>query len=115
MKKIKVFMLILFASISLNAQSLAGVWNTGEDNTKIEITDDNGVFKGKLISSDNKKANIGTQILKDIKFNNGEYKGKLYAAKRGEWYDAVLKENGNQLDITIKVGWMSKTVEWKKE
>ena len=114
MKKLQILILVLFTTISMNAQSLAGVWNTGEDNTKIEITDDNGVFSGKILSSDNAKAKIGNQILKDIKFSNGEYKAKLYAAKKGEWYDAVLKENGNQLDITIQVGWMSKTIEWKK-
>ena len=115
MKSLSIIFVVLFATFSMNAQQdLAGIWNTGEDNTKIEITEDAGVFKGKILSSDNAKAKIGTQIIKDVKLSNGEYKGKLYAAKRGEWYDVVLKENSSQLDITIKVGWMTKTVEWKK-
>jgi len=115
MKKLSMLIVVLFAVLSMNAQSLAGIWSTGEDNTKIEITEDDGVTNGKILSSDNAKANIGNQILKDVKLSNGAYKGQLYAAKKGEWYDAVLKENGNQLDITIKVGWMSKTITWKKE
>ena len=98
----------------MNAQSITGVWNTGEDNTKIEITEDNGTLSGKIHSSDNAKANIGNQILKDVKSKNGTWEGKMYAAKKGEWYDAVLKENGNQLDITIKVGWITKTLAWTK-
>ncbi len=115
MKNLLILIVVLFTTLSMNAQSLAGVWNTGEDNTKIEIIEDGGVASGKILSSDNAKANIGKQIIKDVKLSNGEYKGQLYAAKKGEWYDAVLKENGSQLDITIKVGWMSKTVTWKKQ
>jgi len=115
MKNLSILIVVLFTTMSINAQSLAGVWNTGDENTKIEITEDDGIVKGKILSSDNAEAKIGNQILKDVKLNKGEWKGKLYAAKKGEWYDAVLKENGNQLDITIKVGWMSKTVHWKKD
>ena len=115
MKQIAIIFSILFSFTTMNAQSLAGVWNTGDENTKIEITEDDGIVKGKILSSDNAEAKIGNQILKDFKFNKGEWKGKLYAAKKGEWYDAVLKENGGQLDITVKVGWMSKTVHWKKD
>jgi len=115
MKQLSIFIILLFATLSINAQSIAGIWNTGEDNTKIEITEDNGVFSGKILSSDNAKANIGNQILKDVNFINGEWKGKLYAAKKGDWYDATLEEKDSQLDITIKVGFMSKTIIWKKE
>ncbi len=115
MKKLAILIVVLFTTISINAQSLTGVWNTGDENTKIEITENEGVFNGEILSSDNAKAKIGNQILKDVKFSNGEWNGQIYAAKKGEWYDAVLKENGSQLDITIKVGWVSKTLIWKKE
>jgi len=64
-------------------QLLEGTLNTGEENTKIEITEDNAVFCAKILSSDNANAKIGKQILKDITFSNGEWKGKLYAAKKG--------------------------------
>ena len=115
MKQLSILIIILFTTISINAQSLAGIWNTGEDNTKIEITEDNGVVNSKILSSDNAKANIGNQILKDVKSSNGAWKGQLYAAKKGKWYDAVLKEKDNQLAITIKVGFMTKTIDWTKE
>ncbi len=85
MKKLSFFFLVLFATFSMNAQeALTGVWNTGVDNTKIEITEDTGVFKGEILSSDNAKAKIGNQIIKDVKLRNGEYKGQIYAAKKGE-------------------------------
>lgn len=115
MKKILILIAVFFTTISINAQSIAGVWNIGEDNTKVEITETNGVFNGKILSSDNAKAKIGNPILKDVKFSKGEWKGKMYAAKKGKWYDAVIKEKGNQMDVSIKVGFMSKTLKWKKE
>lgn len=115
MKNLVLLIVMFFTTISMNAQSLAGVWNTGEDYTKIEISEDNGVYNGKIHSSDNAKAKIGNPILKDVKFSNGKGEGKIYAAKKGKWYDAILEENGNKLNITIKVGFMSKTLTWEKE
>jgi hypothetical protein len=115
MKNLVLLIVMFFTTISMNAQSLAGVWNTGEDYTKIEISEDNGVYNGKIHYSDNAKAKIGNLILKDVKFSNGKGEGKIYAAKKGKWYDAILEENGNKLNITIKVGFMSKTLTWEKE
>ena len=51
----------------------------------------------------------------NLKFSNGKGEGKIYAAKKGKWYDAILEENGNKLNITIKVGFISKTLTWEKE
>ncbi len=96
-------------------QSIEGIWNTGESNTKISISEESGFFIGKIISSDEEDVKIGNQILKEVKLVNGVGSGKLYAAKKGEWYDAALKQNGNKLDIKIKVGFVSKTLEWVKD
>jgi hypothetical protein len=46
MKNLVLLIVMFFTTISMNAQSLAGVWNTGEDYTKIEISEDNGVYNG---------------------------------------------------------------------
>ena len=106
---------ILFSALTMNAQeSIAGIWNMGKDNTKIEITEDNGVYGGKIVSSDNTNAKIGNQLLKDIKSVGGEWKGKMYSPKKNKWYNVVLEEKGKQLLVTVKAGMMSKTLEWKK-
>ncbi|MEM6700159.1 MAG: hypothetical protein AAF599_17275 [Bacteroidota bacterium] len=112
--KIIIVCCMLFSTLSMHAQ-LVGTWNTGKDNTQIEITEVNGVYEGKIASSDNAKAPIGKQLLKDIQLVDGEWKGKLFAAKKGEWMDAVLEEKDNQLLITVKAGFMSKTIKWAKE
>ena len=113
--KIVLMCCMLVSTITMNAQqSIAGIWNTGKDNTKIEITEEEGAYEGKIISSDNAKAKIGKSLLKEIQSVDGEWQGKLFAAKKGKWMDAVLEEKDNQLLITVKAGLMSKTVTWEK-
>ena len=43
MKQIAIIFSVLFSITTINAQkSITGIWNAREDNTKIEITEDNG-------------------------------------------------------------------------
>ena len=106
---------LTFCSLSVFAQSeLAGTWDTGDDNTLIEIAETEGQMTGIIKSSDNSKAQIGNVILKDLKKEDDHYSAKLYAAKRGKWYDAEISPKANLLEITISVGFISKTLEWKK-
>lgn len=114
--KILITFCILFSALTMNAQeSLAGTWNMGQDDTKIEITKSNGTYEGRIASSDNDNAKIGNLILKDVKSVNGKWKGKLYSPKKQQWFDATLKVEGKKLLVTVKSGVMSKTVEWTKE
>ena len=102
-------------SFSVFGQSnLTGTWDTGEDNTVIEITESAGKTTGKIKSSDNPKASIGKVMLKDLKKSSSSWKGKIYAAKRQKWYDAEITQEGEILEIIISVGFFSKTVVWKK-
>ncbi|MFK7770512.1 MAG: hypothetical protein AB8F94_00180 [Saprospiraceae bacterium] len=108
MKNFALTICLLLATIIMNAQqSLLGIWNTGEYNAKIEISKENGVCNGKILSSDNANAKIGNQIIKDVKLERGLRKGK--------WYDVVLKPKGKELEIKIAVGFIKKTLNWTKE
>lgn len=109
------FALLLFA-FGLSAQTTPiGVWNTGAQDTKVEISEANGAYVGNIISSDNSEVKIGKQLLKDLKPAGEGWQGKLYAPKKEQWLDAKLQEKGNHLMITVGSGWMSKTLEWTKE
>ena len=117
--RISILFFVLFTALSLpfgmNAQqSIKGIWNTGNQNTKIKIKEVNGKMIGVLSSSDNKKAKIGAKIIKDIQSKKGVWKGKLFAAKKRKWVDAVFKRKGNKLKITVSAGLISKTIEWKR-
>jgi len=113
--RIFVLILLLCFPLSLFAQdSLAGVWQTGEDNSEVKIIEQDGVYSGKLVSSDNPKAKMGTEILKELSQVDGTWKGSLYAAKRGKWYKASIVPSSDTLNITVSAGIVTQKVTWKK-
>lgn len=110
-----ILIIAIFYSFSVIAQdSLSGVWATGDDNTKIEISEENSEIEGKIKSSDNQKAKIGKVILKDLKEDGNQWKGRIYAARRGEWHNVEIIPREEVLELKISVGLFSKTLEWKK-
>jgi uncharacterized protein (DUF2147 family) len=113
-----VFLITLFSLIgsSIVAQSdITGTWNTGDQNTIVKIENRNDVITGKIVSSDNPKAKVGSLLIKDVTIKRGKWKGQLYAPKKDEWYDAEFTNKENILEVVISAGLMRKTVEWTKE
>jgi len=116
MKIIASLFFLLVSITSLSAQTApTGVWNTGSNNTKVEITEVEGSYIGKILSSDNTDAKIGKQLLKGISFDGKAWKGKIFAPKKGEWMDATLTPKEDVLEIKVGSGFMSKTIEWARE
>lgn len=115
MKYVATIALVLAMTFSLSAQTdIIGVWKVGEDNTKVEFYQkEQGVIDGKIISSDNPKAKIGKNLVKDVQYKAGEWKGKVYSPKKKKWYDATLERKQDKLEVAISVGFFSKTMEWK--
>lgn len=115
MKKLSIFLITLFFSVTLSAQeSLKGTWSTGEENTKIQTYQKDGKWYGKIISSDNPKAEIGFDVLREFKKEKGEWSGKIFAAKKGKLMDAKIKPEEDLLEISVSAGFFSKTLKWKK-
>lgn len=114
-KTIALLVLILSASGLVAQTPLTGVWNTGTDNTRVEITDTDGTILGTIQSSDNERAPIGRILIKDVVRDDGEWEGQLFAPKRQEWFDATFQVEGDVLEITIGSGFLSRTVEWTRE
>lgn len=97
---------------SFAQQDIIGKWSFGKKNNVIEIEQHNGIYSGKIITSDNPNAQIGKLIVKEVKQIEGKWEGKVYAPKREEWYDAEFTPKNNILEVKIKVGFFSKTIEW---
>ena len=115
MKTIVLLTVILLGSFPLYAQeSIKGLWNTGQENTVIEITHTDNTIEGKIASSDNIEAPIGQLIVKDISLKNNVYKGKLFSIKRRKWLNATFKNEGEQLVIKVSAGLRKRTVKWDK-
>jgi uncharacterized protein (DUF2147 family) len=113
-KKVLVVMIIGLFSFNGFAQSdVTGNWVVGEQNTVVKMEQERSIYSGKIISSDNPKAEIGEPMVKDlIQGKKGKWEGQVYSPKRKEWYDAEFKVKGNTLEISISVGFFSKTMKW---
>lgn len=93
----------------MNAQqSINGIWNTGQDNTHIEINS----TTGKIHFSNNKKATVGKLIIKDLNKMGNTYKGKIYLIRRNQWADAVFVPKEKLLIVTVLAGFQKKTMIW---
>ncbi|MCP4552386.1 MAG: DUF2147 domain-containing protein [Bacteroidetes bacterium] len=115
LKNVITVVLMTIFSITSHAQSpsdVAGEYIVGKQNTVVKIEQQEGIYTGEIISSDNPNAKIGKLMVKDLKEKKGKWKGKVYAPKRKEWYDAEFIPQGNTLAVQIKVGFMSKTMKW---
>ena len=115
MKNTVILLFLCFMGSSLLAQdNLLGTWDTGNQNSLIEIYQGNQGYAGKVVSSDNPEAKVGMPIIKDLKCKDGKWTAKLYALKRKECYDAEMVVNDERLKITVSVGFFSKTINWSR-
>ena len=102
--------------MSLSAQDITeGIWLTGEENTKIETYLKEGLWYGKIVSSDNPKATIGKDILIGFRKDNNQWIGNLYAARRDRIMDASMIALNEKLEITVSAGFLKKKLSWLKE
>ena len=116
MNKLILVIMISLLAISTRAQEMTtGVWSTGEENTKIETYQKDGLWYGQIISSDNPKAVIGTDILIGFKKEKEIWVGKLYAVKRDKTLDAIIKPQKDEMNITVSAGLFKKQLSWKRD
>jgi hypothetical protein len=107
--------LVVLAPFYAQSQSpLQGKWDTGKENTIVEILEEEDELMGRIVSSGNEKVKIGTVMLKDLSKAKDTWTGKVYSLKKKEWFDVEIKPNGSVLDLKISNGFLSKSIKWKK-
>jgi uncharacterized protein (DUF2147 family) len=115
MNKTAVFLIIVFTSVFAHAQKpVEGVWATGKDNTMVEIRGTDDVLEGKIQASDNPKAEVGTRIIKNLREDDGSYKGELYIIRMQRWVNATFSPKGEKLIVPVSAGFRSKSIEWDR-
>jgi len=115
MRLIILLAVTLMGTMSIKAQEIQALWNTGKQNTIVNMIAVENYFEGKIHSSDNSQAPIGKIIVKDLtEISNSIYKGKIYVAKKKKWYNAKFVPKDNELIITVSAGFIKKTITWKK-
>jgi uncharacterized protein (DUF2147 family) len=113
------FGLLLMLSLSSFAQSpLTGLWLNEDQNARIEIVETEAPFQGKLVWTDNQKGKetFGTRILRDLTPTKKGWEGTVYSPKQGDTYDATFRlvNDSKGLEMTVKVGFMSRTKTWTR-
>ena len=111
----KIIFLSLLISLVFPTEDISGIWNTGRDNTKIEIYKKDSEYFGEIISSDNTKAKKGTLIIRNFTYQEDKWKGKFYSLRFDKLIDAEISIDNNILSVTVYSGFKSKTVEWEKQ
>ena len=125
---ILIFSIPLFSIVSLDAQSnIIGTWQPEDKQQRFEIYEENGKYYGKIIGSDDAEEDkqIKSKIEKDgqviplkdfIKKNEKEYCcGTFFSPKNQKENSAtILIESDNKFKLTVKKGWLSKSVYWTR-
>lgn len=110
----KIIYLSLLLSLFITSDEYKGFWQTDKENTVIKIYEENNAYYGEIVSSDDPKVKTGTKILRDFTYTDGVWKGKLYAIKMDKLVDAEMLLNNKALEVTAHLGFMNKTIKWKK-
>lgn len=106
---------LLMAPLAM-AEDIAGFWKHAEEPGWIEITTTGELGKGVVVRNDVYAERVGREILKDLRADDkqrGLWRGQIYAEKLGEYKDAQINLSGSgEMEIKIKVGFISRTVDW---
>ena len=114
---------ILLAALSAQIETAAGIgglWKNDDNPVWMEISlsaDD--IATGTVTRNEHNPDAVGRVVLKSlVADSNAEnlWRGQVFAARLGEFRDAEVRVvDGQRLEITVKVGFMSRTVGWTKQ
>ena len=115
MKFSHIFVVAAFLAVPCAfAGDISGFWKHAEEPGWIEINLDEG--KGTVVRNDKFPERVGREILKELVAEDPEqglWQGQIYAEKLGEYKDAeITLAEPNRMAIKVKVGFMSRTIEW---
>jgi uncharacterized protein (DUF2147 family) len=104
------------AAPTVLAGEITGIWKHSEEPGWMEIRLEDGVASGKVIRNEAHPERVGRELLKGLTADEsakGTWRGQVYAERLGEYKDAeVSLPESDALQIKVKVGFMSRTVNW---
>ena len=117
MKCTSVLVLAAFlAAPVVSADDISGFWKHVDEPGWIEV--DLAEGKGTVIRNDKFPDRVGREILTDLEAEDSEqglWTGRVYAEKLGEYKDAeITLAEPDRMAIKVKVGFMSRTIEWQR-
>ena len=115
---LKLLPLMLTAMVALPGHAgheLAGYWQHESDPVWIEMQADTG--QGVMVRNDNRPDRLGFLVVTDLEAGDdpNEWSAQVFAARLGEYRKAevTLSADGRMV-FTVKVGFMRRSVEWRR-
>ncbi len=114
---------------------IEGIWLTHEKNSRIEISNQGDSYQGRIVwleQTTDRKGNplkdrknpdpklrdreiMGMEMLSDLTYADGVWKGKLYGPKRGRTTDVTLRLlSEEELGVGVSVMGMTRNFTWKR-
>lgn len=106
---------ILILTWIQNNNTPIGVWEYKEDSSRMEIINKNGKLSGTLISSDNPNRQDKKEIVRNVQFLEGKWRGEFYQYKSNRWATADFEVNENILFIKYQYGFLTKIFRFYRE
>ena len=114
----KLLLLMLSAMVALpcNAENeLAGYWQHESEPIWIEMQPETG--QGVMVRNDNRPDRLGFLVVTDLEASDdlNEWSAQVFVARLGEYRKAdIALSSDDRMVFTVKVGFMSRSVEWRR-
>lgn len=114
MNRIAFLVCAMLTAPLLLAGDISGFWKQAEEPGWIEINVEAG--KGTVVRNDKFPERVGREIVRELKADGSKenlWQGQVYAEKLGEYKDVEISlAEPDLMQFKVKVGFMSRTVEW---
>ena len=101
------FLPVSFASAQSADYDFSGSWKT-DQGPLVQITKSGDTFKAVNLEHDK-------LVLENLKYDDDKWTGTLIRPKDGKKFDCTVTVSGNEMKLTVKRGFMSKTLTWVKQ
>jgi len=115
MKILIVCCFLISHQIVCGQTGIEGRWNTGKENTIIQITKVNDQWEGRTVSSDEKRLKLDLLVMRNLEKKNGHWKGEFYIFRIKKWANITLMPEEDELEVKVSYGLMSKQLTWQRE
>ena len=106
---------LMVALLGSAENELAGHWQHESDPVWIEMQSKTG--QGIIVRNDNRLDRLGFLVVTDLEASDepNEWSAQVFAARLGEYREAeITLASGDRMVFTVKVGFMRRSVEWRR-
>ena len=97
------------------ASDLDGFWQHPKDPVWLDV--DEALGTGIAVRNDDDPSSVGFAVLKDVVAGpkQGEWSGQVYVPQLGDYKRVIVTlPDANTLKMKVKIGFISRSVEWTK-